>query len=348
MDWTLLKRMSETRAVPGREEAMRELVRAELASLTDDISTDVMGNVIGVRKGAGPGKVMIAAHMDEIGFYVRHVDDKGFLRLQTVGGFDPRQLFAQRVMVTPRDGEPLRGVLSYSTKPTHLLTPDEDKAPPKVENFFVDLGLPAADVKARVRVGDMVTIDRECIDCGNTIVGKCMDNRVGVFVMLEALRKMQSCEFTVYAVATVQEELGLRGAGTAAFAIAPDISVALDTTLACDHPGPTDVEAITRLGEGVAIKILDSSLICHPKLVEHFRALAEQRGITHQMEILPRGGTDAGAMQRSRGGSVSITMSIPTRYIHTANEMVHKDDVVAAVDLLSQYLEDCHNGSYGL
>ncbi len=346
MNWDLLKVLSEATAVPGREDRMREIVRKELEPLVDEVSVDVMGNMIGLKRGNGKRKVMIAAHMDEIGFYVRTIDDKGFLRLQPVGGFDPRQLFAQRVKVTTRSGDQLPGVLTYATKPKHTLSEEEARQAPKLEQFFVDLGLPADEVKAAVEIGDMVTMDRLCIHCGQNVVGKSLDNRVGVFVMLEALKQLQSHEVDIYAVATVQEEVGLRGAGTASFEVDPDVAIALDTTLACDYPGPGEHETITRLGKGVAIKILDSSLICHPRLVDHFRKIAQDKGITHQMEILPRGGTDAGAMQRSRGGNASITISIPTRYIHTVNEMVSKADVTAAAALLARYLEESHDGDY--
>jgi tetrahedral aminopeptidase len=346
MDWELLRTLSETAAVPGKEDAMRTIMKDVLAPLVDDLSVDVMGNVIGHKRGAGKRGVMIAAHMDEIGFYVRAIEEKGFLRLQPVGGFDPRQLFAQRVRVTTRQGEVLPGVLTYATKPTHLLSDEERKQAPKLEQFFVDLGLPVETVRAKVELGDMVTMVRTCIDCGDMVVGKCLDNRVGVFVMIEALRQLQAAEVDIYAVATVQEEVGLRGAGTSAFALDPEIAIALDTTLACDHPGMTDTETITRLGDGVAIKIMDSSLICHPKLVDHMRQVAVTHGIKHQLEILPRGGTDAGAMQRTGGGRVSMTLSIPTRYIHTVNEMVSRQDVEAAAALLARYLEEAHDGAY--
>ena len=346
MDWELLKRLSETPAVPGREDCLREVVREALGPMVDRLETDVMGNVIGRKAGKGPRSVMIAAHMDEIGFFVKFIEEKGFLRLQPLGGFDPRQLFAQRVRVHSGKGESLPGVLSYTTKPTHLLAADEKQTDPKVENFFVDLGRSADEVKARVQVGDMVTMDRDCILCGDGVVGKAMDNRIGVFVMIEALRRVTAHEVHVFAVATVQEEIGLRGATTAAYHLEPEVSIALDTTIACDHPGPTDADSVTRLGEGVALKIMDASLISHPKLVEHMRHIAEARGIKHQMEILPRGGTDAGGMQRTRGGNVSMTLSLPTRYIHTVNEMVNRSDVEAAVQLLAAYLEESHQGDY--
>lgn len=348
MEFELLKRLCETPGVPGREDQIRQVVREALAPLVDRLDVDVMGNVIGFRQGKGARKVMLAAHMDEIGFLVRHIDEKGFVRLQPLGGFDARQLFAQRVQVHTRSGETLRGVLAYSTKPAHLLTPEEMNKAPQIESFFVDLGMSAEQVKEKVSVGDMVTMDRTTESCGDTFFGKAMDDRVGVFVMVEALRLLQDkrTEVDIYAVATAQEEVGLRGATTAAFAIEPEVGIALDVTLANDYPGSSDTDTVSKLGQGVAIKVMDGSLICHPKLVEHFREIAERENIPHQIEILPRGGTDAGALQRSRAGVVSITLSIPTRYVHTVNEMVHRKDIEAAVTLLARYLEEAHTRDY--
>src|SRR5262249_34181292 len=176
------------------------------------------------------------------------------------------------------------------------------------------------------------------------IVSKTLDNRLSVFVMIEALRLLQSTpvKANLLAVATTQEEVGLRGATTAAYALQPDIGIALDVTLANDFPGPPDHDQVTRLGNGTAIKVSDSSLLCHPKLVRHFRDVAEARNIKYQLEVLPRGGTDAGGIQRSRGGVPSFTLSLPTRYIHTVNEMAHADDIQAAIALLAAYLEEAH------
>ena len=348
MNFELLKTLSETPGVPGCEDQLRAVVKDALKPLADAIEVDVMGNVIATKRGKGRRKVMIAAHMDEIGFYVKYIDDKGFLRLQPVGGFDPRQLFAQRVLVHTRKHGSFRGVLSYTAKPIHMQGPDEGREAPKIENFFVDLGMRASEVKRAVELGDMVTMDRTLEHCGDNVVGKAIDNRVGVFVMIEALRALKKHEVDILAVATTQEEIGLRGATTAAYALAPDVGIALDTTLATDFPGQSDADALSRLGHGVAIKFMDASLICHPRLVEHFRDVARRRRIPHQVEILPRGGTDAGALQRARGGSASITISIPTRYIHTVNEMACRKDIEAAVKLLAAYLEDAHTRDYRL
>jgi tetrahedral aminopeptidase len=341
----LLKELTEAHGAPGYEDAIREIVRRELDALCE-ISADSMGNLICLKKGSGDGKrIMIAAHMDEIGFVVKFIDSNGFLRLNPLGGFDPRQMNSQRVRVQTRGGS-LTGVLMYGTKPAHMLSDAEKKEGQNVESFFVDLGMNTEQVKEKVRLGDMVTMDRPFAQIGEFLTCKAMDDRAGVFVMIEAVKALGEHASDVYAVATVQEEIGLRGAAASGWAIKPDVVVALDVTLANDIPGLSEQDYVTKLGEGAAIKLMDSSLISHPKLVEHFRTVAENKGIKHQIEILPRGGTDAGAIQRLHGGIPSFTMSIPTRYIHTVNESVHPADVQACIDLLARYIEDSHNGNY--
>lgn len=253
---------------------------------------------------------------------------------------------SQRVVVSVKDG-PLQGTLMYGTKPAHLLTDAEKSQGQQIDNFFVDLGFSAETVKAKVRLGDQVTMDRPMVHTGDLITSKTMDDRVAVFVMIEALRAAGKSGADIYAVATVQEEIGLRGAAAVGSAIEADVVVALDITLANDIPGVPEQDQITQLGKGAAIKIMDSSLICHPKVVDHFRRLAEANDIPHQFEILARGGTDAGAVQRLHGGIPSFTLSIPTRYVHTVNETVHPGDVQACIDLLARYIEDCANGDYG-
>jgi endoglucanase len=280
---------------------------------------------------------MLAAHMDEIGFLVRYVEDKGFLRLHPVGGFDGRALFAQRVHVHTRDGA-LRGVLNAESKPTHLLG-DEKPSAPGVEKYFVDLGLPAEAVKERVRIGDMVTMDRATEEVGDCVTSKALDDRLGLFVMIEAVRNLRAHTAEVLAVATVQEEVGLRGATPAGYALEPDVAVALDVTLAVDVPGTEERDAITRLGAGAAFKIMDGDSISDPAIVDAFRTIAEREGIAYQMEILPHGGTDAGGIQRVRAGVPSFTLSIPTRYVHTVDEMANLADIEAAYTVLARFLE---------
>jgi putative aminopeptidase FrvX len=350
MNLPLLQKLTEAHGVPGQEDAIRAIVREELKDLCE-FQTDVMGNLICIRRATNrpvegePKKLMLAAHMDEIGFIVKFIDGSGFLRLQTLGGWDARQMNSQRVFVHTKEG-PLPGVLMAGVKPKHMLSPEEANRPVTVENFFVDLGMNGEEAKARVRLGDMVTMNRTLQTMGKLVTCKAMDDRAAVYVMVEAMKAAASHEVDVYGVATVQEEIGLRGAAAAGAGLRPDICVAIDITLANDIPGIPDTDHVTKLGEGTAIKIMDSSLICHPKMVAHFRELAEKHEIKHQMEILPMGGTDAGGVQRLHGGIPSFTLSIPTRYVHTVNETVHSDDLDASVALLARYIEDAHNGRY--
>jgi putative aminopeptidase FrvX len=348
MNVDLLKRLTDAHGVPGQEDAIRDIVRKELKGICD-FQVDSMGNLHCVKnatkKGKNSKKLMIAAHMDEIGFVVKFIDSSGFLRLQALGGWDARMMNAQRVFVHTKGG-PKNGVLMYGTKPKHLLTDAEIAKKQDVAEFFVDLGMSGDEAKERVRIGDMVTMNRTMQQMGDLFTNKCMDDRVGLYVMIEALKACKEHAVEVHAVATVQEEIGLRGAAASGSAIAPDICIALDITLANDIPGIPEQDHITKLGGGAAIKFLDSSLICHPKLFEHFRTIAEKKKINHQVEILSMGGTDAGAIQRLHGGIPSLTLSIPTRYVHTVNETVHQQDVDDCVELLARYIEDADKGDY--
>ncbi|MBA3825968.1 MAG: M42 family metallopeptidase, partial [Ktedonobacterales bacterium] len=323
-------------------------VMAEMRPLVDEMRVDAMGNVIGIKNGATKTKVMLAAHMDEIGFLVKHIDSNGYLRVQPVGGHDPSVLVAQRVLVHTEAHGALRGVLTSARKPIHLQKEKAEGAT-TLNDLFVDLGLRGEQVKAQVEIGDFVTMDRTLEVVGDCVISKALDDRSGLFVMLEALRRVgDQPSATVYAVATVQEEVGLRGAQTAAYAVDADIAIALDTTLAIEMPGSGDHEAVTKLGEGVAIKIMDSGHIAHPKLMRHLRDIARHAGIPHQMEVLPGGSTDAAAMQRSRHGTASATLSLPSRYVHTVNEMVHLGDLEADIALLTAYLREVRPEDYAL
>ncbi len=349
MNETLLQELVEAHGIASREERIRDIVRRELGPLCD-IRVDTMGNMIchkppkAKTKGDAP-KLMIAAHMDEIGFVVKHIDSNGFLRLNPVGGWDARQMASQRVFVHAEKGD-IPGVLMQSTKPKHLLKPEDMANAPVVEDFFVDIGMTKKQAEKAVRIGDWVTMNRTMQKMGNLYTCKAMDDRIAVYVMIEALKATKSHHADVYAVATVQEEVGLRGATTSGWSIQPDICVAIDVTLANDIPGISEPDHVTQLGKGAAIKVMDSSLICHPAMVEHFRSLAVRHKIPYQMEVLPAGGTDAGGVQRLHGGIPSFTLSVPCRYIHTVNETVHQKDVEAAVRLLARYIADAHNGDY--
>lgn len=340
----LLKRLTAATGISGREEDVRSLIKEEMKPLMDDVKTDVMGNVIGFRKGKASTRLVLAAHMDEIGFMVNHVDDNGFLRIIPLGGFDPRTLMAQKVVVHGK--KELNGV--FGSKPVHVLSEEEKKKVLKVTDYFVDLGLPGKKVEKLVEVGDSITWHRDFTELGDCVTSKAFDDRVGVYVMLEALRKLKGKPLPVdiYAVATVQEEVGVRGATTSAIGINPDIAIAVDITLANDIPGASDHEQVTKLGEGAAIKVMDSYSISNPKLVDHLKEIARKKKIKTQMEILPRGGTDAGAMQRAGSKAAVATISIPTRYAHSTVETIHKKDVQACIELLAAYLLEAGSQKY--
>ena len=337
-----MKELCECSGISGHEGRLRKIVRRELEPVADEIRVDALGNLVALKrapKGKSPKKLMLGAHMDEIGFVVSHIDDKGLLRLVPVGGHDPRNMMAQRVTVCGTKGD-LAGLLYPGVKPPHIQTDEDRKKSLAVSDFFVDLCLPAKKVKREVEVGAMVTLQRDFVEVGDGVSCKAMDDRVAVYVMIRAMQAAESFGFDTYAVATSQEEVGLRGATVSAFGVEPDVGVALDVTLAADIPGIPDHERVTQLGEGTAIKLMDSSFISHPGLVAHMKALAEKRKIKYQMEILPRGGTDAGGMQRIRAGVPVITLSIPTRYVHTSIELADKKDIKASVELLTAFLEE--------
>ena len=337
----LLKILSEMAGAPGREERVREYIQTQVKDHADEINVDAMGNLICLKKGSSPDakRVMIACHMDEIAFYVRSIDDKGFIRLQHLGGFDTRNLFARRVRIQPRKGEDIFGNMNPGGRPVHIATPEERKKIPEVHEFFVDTGLPADEVKKRIRPGDPVTLVQDFMQMGDLATGKCMDNRVACWIGIRVLEQLKNPTDDVYVVFTVQEEIGVRGAVTSSYEVDPHIGIAIDVTLAVDLPGVGEEEQITKLGEGAAIKIMDSYSVSDKDLVDAFIEVAEKHEIPHQFEILPMGGTDAGALQRARSGAKVLTLSVPTRYIHTVTETIHQKDLHATVQLLIKYLE---------
>jgi endoglucanase len=342
MDFNLLKRLCETAGAPGHEDRIREIVIEVLRPLCEEISIDSIGNVIAVKKGRGRGKMMIAGHMDEISFMVTHVDDDGFIRFTPLGGFDAKTLTAQRVVVHgTRD---ILGVMG--SKPVHILSAEERKVAPKLEDYFVDVGLPTDEVRNLVNVGDTITRQREMVEIGNTVNGKSFDNRMGVFVMLEAMRRMGPHQVDLYAVASAQEEIGIRGASVAARNVDPDVGIALDVTLANDVPDAKPHEHVTRLGGGAAIKVMDSSVISNPKMVQFLRRIAQEASIPFQLEVLPRGGTDTSAIQRGGKGAAVGCISIPTRYVHSVIEMCHKKDIEACVQLLAAAIGRAHEEDF--
>lgn len=333
IDLALLKKICEIPGAPGFEQPIRQFILDHLSDWYEDIRLDSMGNVIVFKKGKTDKKLMLAAHMDEISFIVNHIDDEGFIRFQPLGGFDPKTLTAQRVII--HSDPEIIGVMA--SKPIHIMSPEERKKAPELKDYFIDTGLPGSRVKEIVSIGTPITRERELIEMGDCVNSKSIDNRVSVFVLIETLKELAKSEvpFDLYGVFTVQEEVGIRGATVAASGIQPDFGIAIDTTIAYDLPGAHAYEVVTRLGKGTAVKVLDGMTIADYRMVEFMKATAQNKGIDYQIELLPAGGTDTAAVQRAgNGGSISGAISIPTRHLHQVIEMAHKEDIRSSIDLL--------------
>ncbi len=345
----LLAKLTQTPSVPGREDRIRAVIQEYVtqAGLFDELRVDAMGSLIGVRKArpAGgkapetPKRVMLAAHMDQIGFLVSHISQDGYVRVNPVGGFDRRNLFARRVRVCTSDGD-LPGVMNPSGRPIHIAKEEEKNKIPEITEFFIDLGLPGEEVNRRVKIGDMVVLDAPFSEVGDNVVSQCLDNRVGCWAQIRALERLRHHNCEIHAAWTVQEEVGLRGAQPAAYSIDPDIGISCDTTLCCKVPGVPDEERVTVPGEGVCLKVMDSSTIADMGLLEQIEAIARERGIKCQRGILPRGGQDGAMIQRSRSGVRTAVFACPVKYIHTVTEMVHKVDLESYPALLAAFLEE--------
>ncbi len=335
-DTELLAELTEAHGVPGYEDRIREIVRETFADAVDEVRTDEIGNVVGTIEGSSDYEVAVAAHMDEIGFMIRHVTDDGFVQLDALGGWDPRVLRAQRVTIHPDDGD-VAGVIG--SVPPHTLDEEDRESTPGVEDVHVDLGVDGDTAQELVSKGDLVSMDQSTEVVGDHVTGKSLDDRVCLFAMLEAARRIDDPDATIHFAATVQEEVGIRGAQALGVDLDPDLAVALDVTVANDVPGFEPGDQVTECGEGTAIKLKDSSVITTPKVHRRLRSVAEDRDIDHQLEVLPAGGTDTAGFQTPGGATPVGAVSIPTRYLHTVTESAHHGDVAATIDLLTAFLE---------
>ena len=320
----LLKKLSETYGPSGREEKIRQVIAGEIKDFVDEVFTDPLGNLYAVKKGKST-KIMVAAHMDEIGIIVTYIDKDGFLRFSNVGGVSPQILLGQRVTF----GNGVVGSIGVEKL--------DDIKKLTLDKLYIDIGAKnKEEAEKLVKIGDIATYDREAAVMGTRVIGKAMDNRAGCAVVIEALRRLRETENEIYAVFTTQEEVGLRGSRTSSYRINPDLGLAVDVTLVGDTPEPPALNVA--LGKGAAIKVKDASVICHPKIKAMLSELAAKHKIPVQMEVLTAGGTDAGAIHLTREGVPSGVISIPCRYVHTPVEMVDLDDMENSVKLLTAFL----------
>jgi putative aminopeptidase FrvX len=337
----LLKRLTQASGVAGYEFTIGKMVYDELNEVADSIITDSLGNVIALKKSSlkNAPKVMIVGHMDEIGLIVKYVDEKGFVYFERLGGVTSRSLYSQAVNIHTKKG-PVCGLVFC--KPAE--TPEEATKMPDLKTYFIDVGAKnrAQVEKMGICVGDVVTFERVFRELGDggVFASKAFDDRVGVAIMIEVMKKLQRMKIAadVYGVGSVQEEVGARGAKVAAYSIAPDLAIAVDITPAQDIPGVAEKDRLVKLGAGPAIKVMDSAgsflgLISHPKVRELLISAAEEEKIPFQLEILTQGSTDASTIHLTREGVPSGVVSVPTRYAHSY-EVVKLDDVKNSVKLL--------------
>ncbi len=340
----ILKKLTGVPSPSGFEDKIREVVIEELKPYADKIWVDSMGNVIALKKGAGEGKLMLAAHMDEIALMVKAIDKNGFIRFVPIGGWSPRILPGQRVIIVNLDGKMIRGVIG--SKPPHIMKPDEQNKVIPIHELFIDIGVTSREEAENlgVTMGSVIVMERETVRIGNgdIVTGRALDDKIGVAVMIEAFKELENPAVDVYAVATVQEEVGLKGARTAAYSISPDLAIALDVTVASDIPGVSEEDYVTRVGKGPAIKIMDGRAGTGQIVPKPIRDLlirtAKEDNIPCQLEVLPGGTTDAAAIQLTRSGIPAGTVSIPTRYLHSPVELLSLEDGVNAVRLINGFI----------
>lgn len=318
----LIQKLVETMSPSGFESPIRQVVRTEVEPLSDQVRVDKLGNLIATKGDAHPQglKIMLVAHMDEIGVMATHIDENGFIRFIPIGGVRPQTCPGGRVRFL--SGVP--GVIG-----TEKI--DDIKKAPGFEQMFIDVGANSADT-CPIQIGDVAAFERPFLDLGKRLVSKAMDDRIGVAVLIETLRNLKTTPHQVSFVFSVQEEVGVRGAKVAAFGLEPDLGIAVDVTAWGDTPRGIKMEI--KLGAGPAIKVRDSGMLADPRVVSWMVKTAEEANLPYQLEVLERGGTDAQAIQLSRAGVPAGTISIPCRYVHSPSEMVDFDDVQNAVKLL--------------
>ena len=326
----LIKRLVESYGPSGFEDAVRNVIREEIAQYSDTLTVDTMGNLIAIKKGDGSGlRIMVAAHMDEIGIMVTHVTERGFLRFTNIGGVRPQALMGTRV----RFANGIAGVIYCEKMDTWNKLLGQ-------EQHYIDVGA-ASKQECPVQVGWAASFDRSFEDLGGRYIAKSLDDRIGCAVAIEGLKRLASQDESahdIYFVFSTQEEVGTRGAQAAANALTVDIGLAIDVTMTGDTP-ESETMAV-KLGEGPAIKVKDRGMISHAGLVRQMRERAEEAEIPYQLEVLERGSTDARSIQIAGAGSAAGCISIPSRYVHTPSEMVDAEDVENAVQLLVAILSN--------
>ncbi|RLE36604.1 M42 family peptidase [Candidatus Acetothermia bacterium] len=341
----VLRELSDAFGVSGFEDEVREKIASLIEDSVDELSVDPLGNLIAVRRG-GERVVMIDAHMDEVGFIVKWIDEKGYLRFAPIGGWDERIIPGHRVEILTRSGDKRYGVIG--TAPPHILTEEERKRPIPIERMFIDVGAASKQeiTELGIRIGDPLTIHYPFIDLpGGYVTGKAFDDRAGCTVAIQVARRLVGLDlpYTLAFAFTFGEEVGLRGARTAAFSIKPDLALALEGTIGADMPGVPEESQPVRLGRGPAISVADRSIIVSRRVIEGLEGAAEEEAIPYQYKLPTYGGTDAGAIHLTRGGVPAGVVSVPCRYIHSPISTLRLNDLENTVRLVERFLSDLPN-----
>ncbi|PFA61839.1 peptidase M28 [Bacillus sp. AFS015802] len=340
---TMLKDLTDAKGVPGNEREVREVMKKYIEPFADEVTTDNLGSLIAKKVGDENGpKIMVAGHLDEVGFMITQIDSKGFLRFQTVGGWWSQVMLAQRVTIVTSTGE-VTGVIG--SKPPHILPPEARKKPVDIKDMFIDIGASSREEVQEwgVKPGDMVVPHFEFTVMNNEkmLLAKAWDNRIGCAIAIDVLRNLKDEKHpnVVYGVGTVQEEVGLRGARTSAAKIQPDIAFGVDVGIAGDTPGVSDKEASSKMGEGPQIILYDASMVSHKGLRDFVTDTADEHNIPYQFDAIAGGGTDSGAIHLTANGVPALSITVATRYIHSHAAMLHRDDYENAVKLITEVIK---------
>ncbi|MCM3411051.1 M42 family metallopeptidase [Metabacillus litoralis] len=340
---TMLKDLTDAKGIPGNEREVRDVMKKYITQYSDEVTTDHLGSLIARKVGQENGpKIMIAGHLDEVGFMVTQIDDKGFLRFQTVGGWWSQVMLAQRVTIVTSKGD-VTGIIG--SKPPHILPPEARKKPVEIKDMFIDIGATSREeaLEFGVKPGDQVVPYFEFTVMKNEkfLLAKAWDNRIGCAIAIDVLKNLKGTDHpnVVYGVGTVQEEVGLRGARTSANMIEPDIAFGVDVGIAGDTPGISDKEAASKMGEGPQIILYDASMVSHKGLRDLVTDTADELSIPYQFDAIAGGGTDSGAIHISANGVPALSITIATRYIHSHAAMLHRDDYENAVKLITEVVK---------
>ncbi|MGD6991698.1 M42 family metallopeptidase [Sutcliffiella horikoshii] len=339
----MLKDLTDAKGIPGNEKEPRDVMKKYITPFADEVFTDGLGSLIAKKVGKADGpKVMVAGHLDEVGFMITHIDDRGFLRFQTVGGWWSQVMLAQRVTIVTSKGD-VTGVIG--SKPPHILPPEARKKPVDIKDMFIDIGASSREEAQEwgVRPGDQVVPYFEFTVMNNEkmLLAKAWDNRIGCAIAIDVLKQLKGADHpnVVYGVGTVQEEVGLRGAKTSANLIQPDIGFGVDVGIAGDTPGVTEKEALSKMGKGPQIILYDASMISHKGLRDFVTGVADEMEIPYQFDSVAGGGTDSGAIHLTAQGVPALSITIATRYIHSHAAMLHRDDYENAVKLIAEVIK---------